>query len=232
MSKSQSYGQFCPVARAAEIVSSRWTLIILRELLAGSTKFNELRYGVPQMSPSLLSKRLSEMEEAGIVEKKIATKGRGFHYFVTDSGKELGPIIFTLGMWGQKYVLSEFSKHELDPTLLMWDIQRRLQTTLFPEKGRFVAEFQIKGAPAERKSWWVIIHDRNVELCLRHPGYEINLFIESNLRSLTNIWMGVCSIDTAKKEKSISLHGNEKYIKNFSKWFLLSPFAEYYPAKI
>jgi DNA-binding MarR family transcriptional regulator len=184
------------------------------------------------MSPSLLSKRLSEMEEAGIVEKRPATKGRGFHYFVTDSGKELSPVIFTLGIWGQKHVLSEFSKHELDPSLLMWDIHRRIHTPLFPEKGRFVVEFLIKGAPAERKNWWIIIHDRNVELCLQHPGHEIDLFIESNLRSLTNIWMGVCSINTAKKEKNITFSGNEKYIKNFPKWFLLSPFAEYYPERI
>ena len=183
------------------------------------------------MSPSLLSKRLSELEEAGIVEKTPMTKGRGFHYFVTDSGKELSPIIFTLGIWGQKHVLSEFSKHELDPTLLMWDIQRRIQILLFPEKGRFVAEFLIKGAPAERRSWWIIVHDRNVELCLQHPGHQIDLYIESNLRSLTNIWMGICSIEAAKKEKKLSLSGNDKYIKNFSKWFLLSPFAEYYPGQ-
>ena len=151
MVKTQSYGQFCPVARAAEIISSRWTIIILRELLAGSSKFNDLRNGVPQMSPSLLSKRLNELEVAGIVEKKPATKGRGFHYFITDSGKELSPIIFTLGIWGQKHVLTEFSKDELDPTLLMWDIQRRIQTSHFPEKGRFVAEFLIRGGTCRKK---------------------------------------------------------------------------------
>jgi hypothetical protein len=111
----------------------------------------------------------------------------------------------------------------------MWDIQRRIQVALFPEKGRFVAEFLIKGAPAERKSWWIIVQDRNVELCVQHPGFEIDLYIESNLRSLTNIWMGVYSIEVAKKEKNLFLTGNDKYIKSFSKWFLLSPFAEYYP---
>lgn len=200
MAKSQSYGQFCPVARAAEIVSSRWTLVLLRELLAGSTKFNDLRNGVPQMSPSLLSKRLSEMEETGIVEKRPAPKGRGFHYLITDSGKALGPIIFNLGLWGQKYVLSEYAKHELDPTLLMWDIQRRIQTTLFPKKGRFVAEFLIKGAPAARRNWWIIIEDRVVDLCIQHSGHENDIFVESDLKTLTNVWMGVCSISSAKKK--------------------------------
>ncbi len=229
MVKSQSYGQFCPVARAAEIVGTRWTIILLRELLAGSTKFNELRKGVPQMSPSLLSKRLIEMEEAGIVEKKAVIKGRGFHYLITDSGKELSPIIFTLGTWGQKYVTSEFEKHELDPTLLMWDIQRRIHISMFPENGRFVIEFHIKDAPAERRNWWIIIQNSNAELCLHHTGYEVDISIESNLKTLTNIWMGVCSIELAKKEKKILLRGQNKYIKSFSEWFLLSPFADYYP---
>lgn len=229
MTKANSYGQFCSVARAAEIVASRWTLVILRELLAGSTKFNELRYGVPQMSPSLLSKRLSELHEAGIVDKKSALKGRGYEYFLSDSGKELGPIIMTLGVWGQKFVLAEFEKHELDPTLLMWDIQRRIETSIFPAQGRFVAEFFLKGAPVKRRNWWLIIVNQKVELCVQHPGFEIDISVEADLRTLTNVWMGVCSVASAKKQEGLKLKGNSKYIKSFEKWFLLSPFAEHYP---
>jgi DNA-binding HxlR family transcriptional regulator len=227
--KSNGYGQFCPVARAAEIVASRWTLIILRELLAGSTKFNDLRNGVPQMSPSLLSKRLTELHEAGIINKKHANKGRGYEYFLSDSGKELRPIIETLGVWGQKFIMAEFEKHELDPTLLMWDIQRRIETSFFPAEGRFVAEFLLKGAPAKRKNWWLVIKNRNVELCVHHPGFELDISIEADLKTLTNVWMGVCSFEFAKKENRLILSGNSKYVKSFEKWFLLSPFAEYYP---
>jgi DNA-binding HxlR family transcriptional regulator len=227
--KSNSYGQFCSVARAAEIVASRWTLIILRELLAGSTKFNDLRNGVPQMSPSLLSKRLTELHEAGIINKKNAQKGRGYEYFLSDSGKELRPIIETLGVWGQKFVLAEFEKHELDPTLLMWDIQRRIETSFFPEEGRFVAEFLLNGAPVKRKNWWLVITNRSVELCVHHPGFDIDILIEANLKILTNVWMGVCSIEFAKKDNRLVLTGSSKYVRTFEKWFLLSPFAEHHP---
>ncbi len=229
--KSGGYGQFCPVARAAEIVASRWTLIILRELFAGSTKFNDLRNGVPKMSPSLLSKRLTELHEAGIINKKSAEKGRGHEYFLSDSGKEIQPIIETLGVWGQRFVLAEFEKHELDPTLLMWDIQRRIGTSFFPEEGRFVAEFLLKGAPVKRKNWWLVIKNRSVELCVHNPGFEMDIVIEADLKILTNVWMGGCSVEFAKKENRLILNGNIKYVKNFEKWFLLSPFAEYYPRK-
>lgn len=229
MKKTASYGQFCSVARAAEIVASRWTPILLRELLAGSTKFNDLRNGLPQMSPSLLSKRLTELSDAGIVEKKDVAKGRGYEYLLTDSGKELAPIIKTLGVWGQKFVTAEFENHELDPTLLMWDIHRRIETSFFPKDQRFVAEFYLRGAPKERKNWWLVINERKVDLCTHHPGFEIDIEINANLKALTNVWMGVCTINNAMKSELLSLKGKSKYVKSFKKWFLLSPFAEFHP---
>ncbi len=229
MGNSTSYGQFCPVARAAEIVTSRWTPVLLRELLAGSQKFNDLRNGVPQMSPSLLSKRLNELEEAGIVDKIKQKTGRGHEYRITKSGKELAPIVMTLGVWGQKFIMEEFSEHELDPTLLMWDIQRRLDTSYFPKNGRFVASFYLVGAPAERRMWWLVVNDQDVELCVHNPGYDEDLEIEACLRGLTEVWMGQTSIDQAKKNNHLVMKGDSKYIKNFQKWFLLSPFAENHP---
>jgi len=229
MKKSNSYGQFCPVARAAEVVASRWTPVLLRELLAGSTKFNDLRSGLPQMSPSLLSKRLTELEEAGIITKTKALKSRGWDYNITESGKELSPIIMTLGIWGQKFITSEFSKHELDPTLLMWDIQRRLDTSFFPETGKFVAHFFLVGAPKERRDWWLIIKDQKVDLCIQAPGYEEDISIEACLKGLTEVWMGKTSVNEAKRKNLLIFEGKKKYISNFSKWFLLSPFAEHHP---
>lgn len=229
MEKLKTYGQFCPVARAAEIVTARWTPVLLRELLAGSQKFNDLRSGLPQMSPSLLSKRLLELEEAGIIDKIKRTKGRGHEYKITASGKELAPVIMTLGVWGQKFITEEFAKHELDPTLLMWDIQRRLDTSYFPENGRFVASFYLVGAPKERRNWWLIIKDREVELCVHHPGYDEDISIEACLRGLTEVWMGQISIAEAKKKNLVKFAGKKKYITSFKKWFLLSPFAEHYP---
>lgn len=225
--KGNSYGQFCPVARAAEIITTRWTPLLLRELIAGSTKFNELRNGVPLMSPSLLSKRLNELEDVGIIIKRKPEKGRGWEYFITDSGKELWPIVNTLGVWGQKFILSEFEKHELDPTLLMWDIQRRIDCEKFPENGCFTAHFTLRGAPKERAVWWLVIKDRQADLCIQDPGNEVNLFIDACLKPLTDVWMGHTDIAKAIKAKDIILSGETKYVKSFSQWFLLSPFAEH-----
>lgn len=222
-----SYGQFCPVARASEIITARWTPVLLRELIVGSTKFNDLRNGVPLMSPSLLSKRLKELEEAGIIDRKKAEKGRGWEYLITESGKELWPIIETLGVWGQKFILTEFEKHELDPTLLMWDIHRRIDINKFPERGRFIAHFTLRGAPLERAQWWLVINDRHVDLCIHDPGHEVSLYVDACLKPLTDVWMGRLAIAKAIRSKDLILHGETKYIKSFSDWFLLSPFASH-----
>lgn len=224
---SNSYGQFCPVARAAEIITARWTPLLLRELLAGGTKFNELRNGVPLMSPSLLSKRLRELETAGIIRRERPAKGRGWDYFITDSGKELAPLIETLGIWGQKFILSEFENYELDPTLLMWDIQRRVDHDYFPKEGEFTACFTLRGAPRERKTWWIVINDRQVDLCVQDPGREVNLYVDAALKPLTDVWMGRLGIDQARRQKDVVLNGESRYVKSFAQWFLLSPFASY-----
>jgi DNA-binding HxlR family transcriptional regulator len=225
MSSSKSYFQFCPVARAAEIVASRWTPILLRELLAGNTRFNDLRIGMAKMSPSLLSKRLLELEDAGIIRKRKATSGKGFEYIVTPIGRELTPFVMALGVWGQKYVIKELAKHELDPGLLMWDIHRRIDVTCFPEKGIFVAEFHLSDAPVARRTWWIVIKDRTAELCIQPPGFDSDFEVESCVRTLTDIWRGALSIDAARKKTQLHLKGETKYVRTFKKWFLLSPFV-------
>lgn len=227
MNSAKSYGQFCPVARASEIVATRWTPVILRELLAGSTKFTDLRQGVPLMSPSLLSRRLGELADAGIVAKRQATTGRGWEYVLTDSGRELAPIVETLGVWGQRYVLAEFEQHELDPTLLMWDIHRRIDCKYFPEQGRFTATFTLRDAPDARRQWWLVIKDRRVDLCVHDPGYEIDLYVDACLRALTEVWMGRRSLEHAVREREVVLDGQRAHIQSFPQWFLLSPFAPY-----
>jgi DNA-binding HxlR family transcriptional regulator len=227
MKHTTSYGQFCPVARAAEIVATRWTLLVLRELLAGSTKFNDLRQGLPLMSPSLLSKRLGELVDVGIIAKRKAMKGRGWEYFLTDAGRELAPIIETLGVWGQRFVLSEFERNELDPTLLMWDIHRRVDCQYFPEQGKVTVEFTFRDAPPARRRWWLVVTDRHVDLCVHDPGYEIDLYVDAGLKALTDVWMGRRSVEDARRAHDVVLDGQTTYLQSFPKWFLLSPFASY-----
>jgi DNA-binding HxlR family transcriptional regulator len=229
MSDAGIYSQFCPVARAAEIVASRWTPLVLRELLAGSTRFSELRKGLARMSPSLLVQRLRELEEAGIIRKEKQEGVRSASYVVTEIGRELTPFVMALGTWGQRYVIHELAEHELDPGLLMWDVRRRLDLTAFPARGRFLAEFTIRDAPTTRRTWWILVEERSAELCTRHPGYDVDLSVQADLRTMVDVWRGYLPVGTATSLEVMKLEGEAKHARSFARWFLLSPFAPFTP---
>jgi DNA-binding HxlR family transcriptional regulator len=230
MSDLGIYSQFCPVARAAELVASRWTPLLLRELLAGSTRFSELRKGLARMSPSLLARRLGELEEAGIIRKEKRDGPRGASYVVTEIGRELTPFVMALGTWGQRYVIHELAEHELDPGLLMWDVRRRLDLKAFPAQGRFLVEFGLRDAPPGRRAWWILVEERRAELCTQHPGYEVDLRVEADLRTMVDVWRGYLPLHTAVKREVLTLEGASRHARGFAKWFLLSPFAAVTPS--
>ena len=184
-----SYGQFCPVAVAAEIVCSRWTALVLRELLCGTTRFNDLRRGVPRMSPTLLSKRLKELEEAGVVVTVPTGQAGVVDYRLTDAGEELRGVIESLGVWGQRWVESSVTLKNLDPSLLMWDMRRHLRPEPLPPR-RCTVSFTYPELSDARKSWWLVIDDGKVDLCGFDPGYEVDLYVRSSLHSMTAVWMG------------------------------------------
>ena len=168
-----SYRQFCPVAMAAEVLCTRWTVVLLRELVAGSTRFNELRRGVPRMSPALLSRRLKDLEAAGIVAREASRSESGaFEYRLTASGRELGPIVEAFGIWGQRRIEADLSLQHLDVQLLMWDMRRNLNTTPMP-RNRNVIQFVYPGLPAAQRSWWLIVDPEDgVDLCSIDPGLD------------------------------------------------------------
>ena len=215
------------MARAAEIIASRWTPILLRELLAGSTKFNQLRKGLPRMSPALLSKRLIELEDAGIVRKRKVAKG--FDYVITDMGKELAPVVMTLGTWGQKYIIRELARHELDPGLLMWDIHRGIDVGRISNEAGMVVEFNFHDAPAARRNWWLVIDGGEVDLCVQEPAEGVDLHVGARLKDITDIWMGRLSIDEAKRKKLLTVNGADRIVRTFKNWFSLSVFASITP---
>src|SRR4051794_9263399 len=169
-----SYQQFCPVAMASEILCTRWTMILLRELVAGSTRFNELRRGVPRMSPALLSKRLKELEAAGIVSRSPVTGEPGvFEYRLTASGRDLQGVVEAVGVWGHKWIETEASLKKLDPNLLMWDMRRNLDPGPMPRR-RCIIQVIFGDLPAARKNWWLIVEpDQNVDLCSVDPGFDV-----------------------------------------------------------
>ena len=221
------YNQFCPVAMAAEILGSRWTLVLLRELLAGSTRFNELRRGVPRMSPALLSKRLKDLEAAGVVTRsQVAGEPDLLEYCLTDAGRDLKPVIESVGIWGQRWVDSEASLENLDPNLLMWDMRRNIDPTPMPHR-RNTIQVIFSDLKKAQRNWWLIVQPgQEVDLCSVDPGFDVDLYLSTDLRTMTEIWMGYTTIVRAKEQGRLNLTGNRQLEVAVGSWLALSPFAK------
>jgi DNA-binding HxlR family transcriptional regulator len=223
MTMTASYGQFCPVSMASEILCARWTVLVLREMLCGSTRFNDLRRGLPRMSPTLLSKRLKELEKAGVIA--IITNAAGVsEYRLTDSGEELRPIIMAIGFWGQRWVESRLSLRNLDPSLLMWDMRRNLSPEPLPPR-RCTIQFQYPELPAAQQNWWLVVESGKVDLCGFDPGFEIDLLVTSSLRTMTAIWMGMAQLSQEVDAGRVRLDGDPAVRRSMHLWFKLSLFA-------
>ena len=223
----QSYNQFCPVAMAAEILCTRWTVIVLRELIMGSTRFNELRRGVPRMSPALLSKRLRELECAGVIARQpVRGEAELFEYVLTPAGEELKPVIMAIGLWGHRWIETRTSLENLDPMLLMWDIRRNIDPRPMPPR-RSVVAFIFTDLPPGQRTWWLLITpDEGVDLCSVDPGFDVDLYLSSDLRTMTEIWMGYGSVAEAKESGKLVMTGDRKLEADLPAWFGLSTFAK------
>jgi DNA-binding HxlR family transcriptional regulator len=213
---------------AAEVVCSRWTALVLRELLCGTTRFNDLRRGVPLMSPSLLSKRLKELEEAGVIVT-VPTKQPGIvEYRLTPAGEDLRPVIMSLGFWGQRWVDSSVSLKNLDPSLLMWDMRRWLDPTPLPKR-RCTVNFLFPEVKSAKRSWWLVVDvagGGKVDLCSTNPGFDVDLYVRSELRSMTAIWMGMTTVAKEIEAGHVELIGDSDIARSMQKWLGLSPFAK------
>ena len=221
-----SYKQFCPVAMAAEILCTRWTVLVLRELLFGSRRFNDLRRGLSRMSPALLSQRLKELEAEGIVQKKAIARDPGnYEYQLTIAGRELEPLIVGFGTWGQRWIETKISLQNLDAQLLMWDMRRRLNPDPLPE-ARSTIHFQYPDAPAAQRTWWLVVEpETGVDLCSIDPGFEVDLYVSSDLRTMTAIWMGYETVRSAITRKNLHLTGDRKLASSMQTWLGLSSLA-------
>lgn len=206
------YNQFCPLAQATQILCERWTLLIIREFIAGSTRFSEIEKGVPTMSPTLLSTRLKSLVEAGILER--AEKGV---YHLTNAGKELRPIIELMGAWGHRWVRSNLREEDLDAGLLMWDMRRSINPDAFPER-LTVVQFIYSDAPKGQRQWWLISENNEVDLCLDDPGYEIDLLIESPLAAMTAVWTCQMKLNDAVTSGKIKVSGDHKLKNKLQDW--------------
>lgn len=224
---ANTYGQFCPVAMATEIICTRWTMLIIRELTAGTTRFNDLRRALARISPALLSQRLKELEEAGIVIRRPSRRDSGvMEYHMSESGRELAPIIEAIGVWGHRWVDSELALEQLDVQLLMWDMRRHLNTDPMPER-RCVIQFDYNDQPAKMRNWWLIVEPGfDVDLCLTHPGHEIDLYVSTDLRTMTAIWMGHDTVRRAVSDDRLNLTGSRPLASKMQAWLGLNPLAK------
>jgi len=206
------YGQFCPIAMAAELLATRWTLVVLGEMLSGSTRFNEIHRGVPRMSTALLSKRLRELETAGVLARK------GPDYILTPAGRDLAPILWGLGRWALRWVDTDCSLGNLDVRLLMWNVRRNLRPDPMPPR-RIVIEFFYPDLMASEQRFWLIVAPGcAVDLCSIDPGGEIDLLITADLRAMTSAWMGMSKFADEISAKCIRLDGDPALAAGFVSW--------------
>jgi len=219
----QEYGQFCPVALASEVLAERWTLLVVRELLNGSRRFNEIRRGVPRLSPTLLKQRLESLENAGLVERRSAGAGGGSDYLLTRGGLALQPILMSIGEWGQRWA-RDIRQEDLDPGWMLWTIHRRLNTQVMPP-GRTVIEIEFVDAPPRQRRYWLVHRDGEVDVCLKDPGFDTTVRLSTGVRSLADVWRGIRPLKDELRAGRMQLFGPPSVCRVFPQWLLLSQVA-------
>ena len=230
-----AYGQFCPVAKASEIIGEKWTMLILRELLLGTSRFSDFQRAISRMSPTILSRRLKQLEEKGIVIRKRVSGQDGHEYHLTPAGKDLHALVEQTAIWGMRWARSQISDEELDIDLLMWEIRRRILTEHLPsgETVLCISFTNLTGKRGTNKAarWWVIIDDDEVDVCDVDQCKDVDLYITTDLRCMVEVWEGDRDLKTALREERITVIGDQGLIRSMSDWFGLSSLAHIRPAE-
>jgi DNA-binding HxlR family transcriptional regulator len=218
----ESYGQYCAVARSAEVLCERWTPLVVRELLCGSKRFNDLHRGVPRMSTSLLTQRLRHLEDAGIVRRQAV--GKVQEYQLTDAGEALRPVVMGLGHWGARWVAGRLRDEELDPALLMWDMRRFVRLDQVPPYP-VVVHFHFSDARPNEQLWWLVIEGGRADLCLQDPGRELTLVVKGTVRALTEVWVGDRTPAEVLRAQDLRIDGAPREAERLWAWLGTSLFA-------
>ena len=198
-----------------ELLDERWTLLVVRELVTGSERFSELRRGLPRMSPSLLSKRLAQLERNGILEKQA--KGSDVRYVLTEPGRQLRPVVEAIGRWGARFV-GELGDEDLDPKLLLWDMHRNVDRAAVPA-GRTVIHFHFVEAPHRSGDWWLVMTKNEVDVCDVDPGYPVAVTVSGGLRTMTEVWRGERTWSDAAAVGALQIDGPREHRRALAAWF-------------
>ena len=218
----ETYGQFCTVARGAEALCERWTPLVVRELLCGSKRFNELHRGVPRMSTNLLAQRLRHLEEIGVIQRTAT--GKVWEYSLTEAGEELRPIILALGHWGARWIGSRLRDDQLDAGLLMWDVRRFARIETFPSRP-VVIQFKFRDARPGEQQWWLVVEQGVADLCRDDPGRELTLVVDSSVRALTEVWAGDRTPQEVLQSRELRVDGAALDAQSLWRWLGTSAFA-------
>lgn len=216
------YGQYCPVARAAEILADRWTVLIIRELLADINQFNELERGLPHVSRSLLTERLRRLERTGILVRRVAPRGKPAAYRLTPAGYELQKLIDLLGEWGARWAFGEPRPNELDPIVLLWWMRRRVCVESLGKR-HVVIQFNFGGP---KRTYWLLIEPTDISVCLKHPGFDVDVIVSAEILAFYRVWLGRVPLSEALRKRQIQLSGTPADIRGFPHWFTWSPMAD------
>jgi DNA-binding HxlR family transcriptional regulator len=222
------YGQFCPVAKALEVLGERWTLLIVRELLMGGSRFNVLQRGLSQISPTILTKRLNDLADTGIIVRKKIPGQRGYEYFLTEMGKELLPVVKSIGDWGMRWARGKMDNSDLDLELLMLYLERCVQPDKLPGN-ETVIRFRFTDVD-KFNEWWIVANDDDVDVCVRNPGKDVDVYFTTDLRTMIEVWMGDTPYKSAINEGRLKLVGPSTLTRDVKSWLAPSIFAGIPPA--
>ena len=216
------YGQFCPIAKAVEIIGERWSILILREILMGGRRFNKLQRGLGTISPALLTKRLGELEKNGLIVRRKIQGRRGYEYFPTQSAEELMPVLLSIGDWGMKWARENLTDDDYDVDLLMLYLERSVITEKLPGKETII-QFVFTDLKQHR-NWWLVINGNQVDVCVRDPGKDVDLYFTTTVRSMTDVWLGHETYRRAMREGGLKIVGPTSLTRNVSSWLRNSEF--------
>lgn len=216
------YGNYCPIALGAEVIADRWTPLIIRELILGNTRFNEIARGLPGISRSLLVQRLRHLERKGVIETRPAASGRGHEYHLTAAGRQLEPVIMALGSWAVQWLFHDMDPEDVDAITLMWWMHRTLDAAHLPADRVVI---QLEHTAPQRVTAWLVLDRGDASLCVQHPGFDVDVIVTCETPRLGEVFMGLERWDRAVAVGAIRVDGPPRLVRALPRWFSWSPFA-------